>query len=272
MPLIANERGQRIELGGKLSVDAPVSMIFFGPPGTAKTDLAKRIARVLGWPLLTIDASQFLKKGMDGVYAEADTIFGMLAVAERTLVLLDEFDEMVRARETAPDVLSRFLTTAMLPKLHKIHDNRRLVFVVATNHIDWFDVAIRRPGRFDVILQVMQPTAAAKLGKEEWKELLKIPEVSADKSESRKKLAALTYLETDILVSRLKPAETDEKRLELLEDAYTKCTMRSEVPSGDTALGDVSAPTAEKATKVAAEPAVTRWEDLCVKQSEQIRV
>ena len=59
---------------------------------------------------MSIDSSQFLKHGMDGVYAEADRVFGMLAIAERVLVLLDEFDEMVRARESATDVLSRFLT------------------------------------------------------------------------------------------------------------------------------------------------------------------
>ena len=41
----------------------------------------------------------------------------MLAITERIVILLDEFDEMVRERGAAADVLSRFLTAAMLPKI-----------------------------------------------------------------------------------------------------------------------------------------------------------
>jgi ATP-dependent 26S proteasome regulatory subunit len=100
---------------------------------------------------------------MDQIQAEADRIFSMLAEAERVVVLLDEFDEMVRERQEASEVLSRFLTTAMLPKLAAISKRRRIVFIVATNFIDHFDIAIRRPGRFDALLQVMTPTAQEKL-------------------------------------------------------------------------------------------------------------
>lgn len=158
---------------------------------------------------------------MDGVYAEADRIFGMLAIAERMLVLLDEFDEMVRARESATDVLSRFLTTAMLPKLHKINDNRRLVFIVATNHIEAFDVAIRRPGRFDVILQVMPPTVDEKLKR--WSELTK---TAIELDHVREKIEPLTFAETEMLVRRLRAATTQKEKSEILGAAYSKCTLR----------------------------------------------
>src|SRR5437588_12094152 len=87
----------------------------------------------------------------------------MVANSERIVVLLDEFDEMVRDRANAPEVLSRFLTTAMLPKLASINKARRSVFLVATNYIDKFDVAISRPGRFDMVVQVMPPSAEAKI-------------------------------------------------------------------------------------------------------------
>src|SRR5204862_2387725 len=71
-PLIEEEKRGVIESGRSLSEQTPISIIFFGPPGTSKTNLADKIASLLGWPLLAIDASQFLKNGMDGVYAEAD--------------------------------------------------------------------------------------------------------------------------------------------------------------------------------------------------------
>jgi hypothetical protein len=268
-PLIKDEQNNSIESGSELSDDTPVSVIFFGPPGTSKTDLADKLHKLVGWPLLAIDASQFLKNGMDGVYAEADRIFGMLAVAERIVVLLDEFDEMVRAREKSPDVLSRFLTTAMLPKLHKIHQNRRLVFIVATNHIDWFDVAIRRPGRFDVILQVMPPTAAEKLRK--WPELLTLTEGVIAREELDGKLEPLTFLETKTLVKRLGEAPAPEVRGQRIESAYNNCTLLSQVPMEKS--GDAAGSSQESEAPAAPVGSQSKtWKTLCDEQRDQSRV
>jgi ATPase family protein associated with various cellular activities (AAA) len=271
-PLIEDEQKGRVASGEKLSKRTPVSMIFFGPPGTSKTDLARLIAERLGWPLLSVDASQFLKNGMDGVYAEADKIFGMLAVTERVIVLLDEFDEMVRARETAPDVLSRFLTTAMLPKLHKIHDNRRLVFIVATNHIDWFDVAIRRPGRFDVILQVMPPTADEKLRK--WgKELSVLTVEGMTEVDLKIKLEPLTFLETDNLVTRVREAPDLAAKVRALETAYRRCTLQNPVQP-DASISDAVSPAALAGDleETAVSPSNTTWQTLCDNQAALTRV
>ena len=230
-PLIAAEQDGIIESGRPLPRNVPVSVLLFGPPGTSKTKLAEIIAARLGWPALSIDASHFIRNGMDGVYAEADQIFGMLAVAERILVLLDEFDEMVRERGIATDVLSRFLTAAMLPKLHKINDNRSLVFVVATNHIEAFDVAIKRPGRFDVILQVMPPTADEKLSKQPG--LLNLADEHLSEVDLRQQLDPLTFLETEFLRRKLATAPTAAAKHRLLKSAYEGCTLRSKTKLGN---------------------------------------
>ena len=96
----------------------------------------------------------------------------MLSAAEQLVVLFDEFDEMVRNRADSGEILSRFLTTAMLPKLAKINKERRILFIVATNYINSFDVAISRPGRFDLVLQMMPPLAREKLAHQKWKTTL----------------------------------------------------------------------------------------------------
>jgi hypothetical protein len=61
--------------GRKFNKETPRAAIFFGPPGTSKTDLSKKVAEFLGWPLLPIDPSLLLRKGMDGIQAEANTSF-----------------------------------------------------------------------------------------------------------------------------------------------------------------------------------------------------
>jgi hypothetical protein len=221
----------KIESGGSLSASTAMSAIFFGPPGTSKTELAKQIADFLQWPQLTVDPSHFLRKGMDQLQTEADKVFDMLAVVERVVVLLDEIDEMVRAREQAPEVLSRFLTTSMLPKLAKINRSRKIVFLVATNHIDRFDFAISRPGRFDMILQVMPPTTTEKLKR--WRDIRKLLAgfgVSLNKK-LRNQLADLTYDEFATLAARLTAAKSKREGQRALEAARVSCTLNADVPS-----------------------------------------
>jgi hypothetical protein len=49
--------------GGKLGRSTPMSAIFFGPPGTSKTDLADLISKYLGWPLVMVDPSYLVSRG-----------------------------------------------------------------------------------------------------------------------------------------------------------------------------------------------------------------
>jgi hypothetical protein len=247
-PLVAQEKLGTIASGRPLPKDVPMSMIFFGPPGTSKTRLAAIIAQALGWPLLSIDPSHFVRNGLDGVYAESNHVFSMLAIAERIVVLLDEFDEMVRERGGAADVLSRFLTTAMLPKIIKINENRRVVFIVATNHIEAFDVAISRPGRFDVILQVMPPTAAEK--RRHWQVLEELQQATKS-SQIDSDLKPLTYAECEILVRKL--ANTPD-RVGAIRSAAEDCLLNSPYS------------TSENSTKA------TSWAQICEQQADKSRL
>lgn len=195
-----------VAYGGRLDEEVPMSAIFFGPPGTSKTDLAKITARYLGWPLLIVDPSYLVQDGLDHVYARSNRLFSMLAIAEQIVVLLDEFDEMGRDRSQTADLLSRFITTSMLPKLVAINKERKIVFLLATNYISRFDAAFSRGGRFDMILQIMPPTAEAKLAKASWKTTLStaLSKLKGKKlADATLALSDLTYLETNQLVRRL---------------------------------------------------------------------
>jgi SpoVK/Ycf46/Vps4 family AAA+-type ATPase len=97
----------------------------------------------------------------------ANKLFGAMAMAEQIVVLLDEFDEIGRNRSGNEDLVSRFITTAMLPKLAAINRTRKIVFLLATNCVSDFDAAFSRGGRFDMLLQVMPPTFEEKLNKKD---------------------------------------------------------------------------------------------------------
>ena len=139
--------------------------ILFGPPGTAKTTLAEHLAGALGWPLVTLSTSDFLGSGLDRMAYQARLIFQKLNELSSTVVLIDEVEEFVRKREggkTDTEIANRLITTAMLTLLQELRNRERVILLLATNRVEEFDPAIRRPGRFDLVLNVGPPSFAAK--------------------------------------------------------------------------------------------------------------
>ncbi len=247
--------------GQKLPDNVPVSAILFGPPGTSKTEIVDQVSDFIGWPAFTVDPSYFVQNGIDAIQAQSNKIFRMLSSAEEIIVLFDEFDEMVRDREDAEELLSRFLTTAMLPKLVKINKQRRIIFIVATNHIDSFDVAISRAGRFDYVIQMMPPTAPAKMTAPDdgptrgWMTTLKWLKEKLSLAEFESDLADLTFLETKALVSRLEMlrAQSETKLETEISSIWAKtlerCTLRRPEKDNDS----------------------KNWKERCQKQASLIR-
>jgi hypothetical protein len=226
----------RIDRGEGFSSGTPMSAIFYGPPGTSKTGLAKIISRYLGWPLLKLDPSHLTRDGLDRLHAEANRLFVMLEASEQIVVLLDEFDELVRERDEAgSEVMSRFITTAMLPKLTALAERRRLIFLLATNHIERFDAAISRQGRFDMIVPVMPPLVEEKL--RYW------PDVAARLEEAGldpladplcQRLEDLTFLEFRDLVPLLMQETNPQQLQRLVEVEHGRSTMNRKTVDGQT--------------------------------------
>lgn len=139
------------------------SSLLFGPPGTGKTTLAEAVAGSLGWDFAEITPADFLDQGTPMVSARADEIFRQLMELDQTVVLFDEIDELIQVRSERADMLSRFFTTTMLPRLTRLWNARKLIFFVNTNSIHRVDPAVARSQRFDTATFVLPPSFERKL-------------------------------------------------------------------------------------------------------------
>lgn len=274
--------------GRKLPGSTPMSAILYGPPGTSKTELAKIVSSYLNWPLLSVDPSYVVKEGIDNVQPMANRLFDMLLAVEQIVVLLDEFDEMGRDRAGNDNILSRFITTAMLPKLAEINKERKIVFLLATNYLTGFDAAFRRGGRFDMQLQVMQPNLASKLVadtanvSEGWGKTLSTAlglfTKAAEKKAIEERINDFTFLETRKVVQEIQSAldaKVPKARLKAIIDAAWKvCTLEK---ANDTGFrrGDQGAQTDGNASNGNRTESVNyreTWRSTCKKERLEIRL
>lgn len=166
--LVAGESGQ---MGPEFQLSDRRSALLFGPPGTSKTSLAEAVAERLGWTFIELTPSDFLKGGLSGIYDSVNDVFDDLMDLFGTVILFDEMDALVQSREMGDaeaesqqlDVTQKFLTTSMLPKLLKLRKSGRSIFFMATNHQGRFDPAIKRSGRFDLLIRMGPPSFTQKL-------------------------------------------------------------------------------------------------------------
>lgn len=145
-----------------INKEFPRAAILFGPPGTSKTALVGAIAGAIGWDYIELHPSHFVADGLPNVQQTADIIFSKLMELDRAVILFDEIDELVRERDIEPDQFGRFLTTSMLPRLAELWKARKVMYFVATNHIEYFDRAVTRSERFDAIIFISPPSFKAK--------------------------------------------------------------------------------------------------------------
>jgi SpoVK/Ycf46/Vps4 family AAA+-type ATPase len=245
----------------------PRSALLFGPPGTSKSRLAEAIAEYLGWPLVVITPSEFLGKGLEQVHAEVDERFRDLMDLRESVVFFDEMDALAQTREGddfdgagksrldkvlqflqqstrggraggSLDVTRQLLTTSMLPKLTNLWNQKRTIFLMATNHKQHLDPAITRPNRFDLLLCVSPPPWASKRSGQNLKAILSIPDpeqvekellrLVSDGSDTAKCLDRFTVAEVGIFLHHLCQRKSETNTLSALKqfgDASEFCKL-----------------------------------------------
>jgi cell division protease FtsH len=145
-----------------LGAVAPRGVLLVGPPGTGKTLLAKALAGETKANFISVDGSYFTATFYGAGVAKVKALFKLARQSAPCVLFIDEVDG-IGARSRGGDMggaeseLNRIINRVLV-EMDGFEALDNVVVVAATNHEDSIDEAMRRPGRFDMLVRLTLPT------------------------------------------------------------------------------------------------------------------
>ncbi|MDE6016209.1 MAG: ATP-binding protein [Acetatifactor sp.] len=125
--------------------------LFYGAPGTGKTESAFQIARLLERDILSVHLEQLIDSRLGETSKNVARLFDEInhLMYGKVIVIFDELDALVLNRSSANDLreMSR-VTSTFLRELDTLSD--QIVVIATTNLFESFDKALSR--RFDAVV------------------------------------------------------------------------------------------------------------------------
>ncbi|WP_218136639.1 ATP-binding protein [Actinacidiphila guanduensis] len=149
-------------LAERYGVSPPKAVILFGPPGTGKTSFAKAVASRLDWPFVELFPSRLAASSSGGLAASLRDTFAELAELETVVLFIDEVEEIAGVRSGRAVDPGHGVTNELLKLIPGFRDGDDRLLICATNSVRSLDPAFLRPGRFDYVIPVGPPDAAAR--------------------------------------------------------------------------------------------------------------
>jgi len=144
----------------KLGANCPTGVLLVGPPGTGKTLLARAIAGEAGCPVITAAGSDFNEMFVGVGASRVRALAKQAREQAPCVVFIDEFDSIGGKRGRPNRTGEEEVTlNQLLVEMDGVGGSAGVVWMAATNRDDMLDPAVKRPGRFDRVVEVGLPTA-----------------------------------------------------------------------------------------------------------------
>ena len=138
-------------------------ILMYGPPGCGKTHLARATAGEIKAGFLSVGISDVLDMWIGNSERNLHELFEQARRNTPCVLFFDEVDALAASRADMRHSGARHLINQFLAELDGMNAGNEGVLILAATNAPWHvDAAFRRPGRFDRILFVPPPDAAAR--------------------------------------------------------------------------------------------------------------
>jgi cell division protease FtsH len=147
-----------------MGAKCPKGLLLVGPPGTGKTLLARAVAGEAGVPVIQAAGSDFNEMYVGVGSKRVRQLAKQAREQAPCIVFIDEFDSL-GGRRGRPNRSGEEEVTLnqLLVEMDGMQGSEGIIWMAATNREDMLDPAVRRPGRFDRVVEVGLPTSADRL-------------------------------------------------------------------------------------------------------------
>ncbi|ESS03798.1 MAG: proteasome-activating nucleotidase [uncultured archaeon A07HR67] len=148
-----------------VGVEPPSGVLLHGPPGTGKTMLAKAVANESDATFIKMAGSELVRKFIGEGSRLVRDLFELAAEREPAVIFIDEIDAVASKRtdsKTSGDAEVQRTMMQLLSEMDGFDERGEIRIMAATNRFDMLDEAILRPGRFDRLIEVPEPTPRAR--------------------------------------------------------------------------------------------------------------
>ncbi|HEX6986478.1 MAG TPA: ATP-binding protein, partial [Planctomycetaceae bacterium] len=138
-------------------------VLMYGPPGCGKTHLARATAGEVKAAFLAVGINDVLDMWIGTSERNLHALFEQARRSAPCVLFFDEVDALGASRTDMRNSAGRHLINQFLSEMDGVNASNEGVLILAATNAPWhLDPAFRRPGRFDRILFVPPPDAAAR--------------------------------------------------------------------------------------------------------------
>ncbi|MGE5549551.1 MAG: ATP-binding protein [Bacteroidota bacterium] len=136
-------------------------VLLWGPPGTGKTLIAKAVANQCQAHLAIVRGPEVKSKWHGQSESNLRDIFDEARTNAPAIVLFDEIDALVPNRATLSHDVNVSMVSQLLTLMDGIEERGQVLIIGTTNRPEAIDPAFRRPGRFDLEIEIGLPNETA---------------------------------------------------------------------------------------------------------------